>query len=170
MKRQTALWGIIVGMCAVACQPDTLYHTYRTTGERGWTKEDTLEFRIPKELTGRQHRMEMGIKHTESYPYQDLWIGIRRPGSPGLPVDTLHIFLADSAGRWTGTGMSGSSFQCTSAPVPFTLTDGDTLLQVIHLMAHRRLPGITDVGLRLSSFPGSVNPQKDEQQDGESPQ
>lgn len=166
MNRRTAFGCGMLLLCA-ACQTDTLFHQYLPTGVRGWAQEDTLEFRLPSLTDSISYRLEVGVKHTEDYPYQNVWIGVLRPQGH---TDTLQLRLADTSGRWRGTGMSGSSFQCVSESVPFTPAPGDTLLRVVQLMRDRLLPGITDIGLRLSAFPSRVNPQEDKQQDGETPQ
>lgn len=161
MKRLMAICCLAAGLCT-ACQTDTLYHRYRPTGTYGWDSRDTLEFRLPSALCGSRHRLEIGIRHTEDYPYRDVWIGLLHPACPQA-VDTLHLWLADSAGHWKGYGMSGSSFQYVSDGHLLVLAANDSVLRIVHLMGRKQLPGITDIGLRLSAFPTGVDPQEDKQ-------
>lgn len=167
MKRLIAICCLVTGLCT-ACQTDTLYHRYRSTGPYGWDSSDTLEFRLPSALCKNRYRLDIGIRHTECYPYRDLWISILHPARPQA-VDTLHIWLADSAGHWLGHGLSGSSCQYVSGKHSLVLAANDSVLRIVHLMSRKHLPGLTDVGLRLSAFPPRVDSQKDKQQDGETP-
>ena len=53
-------------------------------------------------------------------------------------------------------------FTCTQDH-PLHLSPADSLLQVVHIMRDKSLKGISDVGMRLSTFTGSVNTQKNKQ-------
>ena len=154
-----------------SCQTDTALHVYKSTGERGWAKVDTLCFRLPEELRGRDYVLELGIKHTAIYPYRDLWLELYMGEASIHPSgsDTVHIWLSDSLGRWTGKGTEATCFQYVTETIPCSLCVTDTIICLRHLMCDSILRGITDVGIRLSAFPGSVNTQKDKQQDGETP-
>lgn len=149
-------------MNLVACQTDTIYHKYQIIpSEKGWQKKDTLQFTLPSDLTHRHFNMEIGIRHSELYPYQDIWMEIRHPLSSSYKSDTLHIYMADDDGNWKGKGTSGSYYQLTKQVGHITLHPADSILQVVSLMKDNTLKGIHDIGIRLSPFTGSINTQKD---------
>ena len=50
----------------------------------------------------------LAVRHTDSYPYSDLWLVSRQGDLPvaALP-DTIHMRLADKSGRWLGRDNKG---------------------------------------------------------------
>ena len=82
-----------------ACDNQTIYHTYQNLSIEGWKKTDTLKYQLPAQLAGKQYDLEVGLRHTENYPYQDIWMEILYPLSPDRHPDTLHITLADKQGN-----------------------------------------------------------------------
>ena len=78
-------------MGLAACQTDTIYHKYHAIQNKdGWQKTDTLLFELTSDLTQHRYNMEIGIRHSELYPYQDIWIGVRRPLSPKYNGHTAY--------------------------------------------------------------------------------
>lgn len=147
-----------------ACHDDTVYHTYQNLSSNGWNKQDTLEYTLPSQLAGHTYELEVGLRHTENYPYQDIWLEVLYPLSPDRRPDTLHLSLADKWGNWKGKGTAGNMYQFTcTQDHPLHLSRADSLLQVVHIMRDKSLKGISDVGMRLSTFTGSVNTQKNKQ-------
>ena len=55
-----------------ACDNQTIYHTYQNLSIEGWKKTDTLKYQLPAQLAGKQYDLEVGLRHTENYPYQDI--------------------------------------------------------------------------------------------------
>ena len=157
--------GILILLFSLAaCNDDTVYHTYQNLSENGWPKQDTLGYTLPSQLTRHHYSLEIGLRHTENYPYQDIWLEVLYPLTPDKRPDTLHLKLADKWGNWKGKGTSGNLYQFTfTANEPIYLSTADSMLQIVHIMRDKSLKGISDVGMRLSTFTGSVNTQKDKQ-------
>ena len=127
-----------------------------------WTVR--LEYTLPSQLAGHTYELEVGLRHTENYPYQDIWLEVLYPLSPDRRPDTLHLSLSDKWGNWNGKGTAGNMYQFTcTQDHPLHLSPADSLLQVVHIMRDKSLKGISDVGMRLSTFTGSVNTQKNKQ-------
>ena len=144
-----------------ACDNQTIYHTYQNLSIEGWKKTDTLKYQLPAQLAGKQYDLEVGLRHTENYPYQDIWMEILYPLSPDRHPDTLHITLADKQGNWKGNGTSSNLYQYTSPHHPVTFSPSDSMIQIVHIMRDEPLKGISDVGIRLLPFTRSINTQKD---------
>ena len=141
---------IIVSVLSLsACQTDTTYHQYREVPSAGWSRKDTISFPLPADFTYHRYALEIGLRHTEAYPYKDLWVEIIHPLTPVIPPDTIHLRLADKKGNWFGAGSSNCLYQFTQSLGTITCYPADSLLQVTHLMS-TPLTGITDIGIRLS--------------------
>lgn len=169
------LWSLFFILMG-ACHTDTRFHEYRSVSEGdGWDKSDTLVFDLPSEVVGGTYQMEIGIRHTGSYPYRDIWLSVTQ--GEGAPLfshtDTLHIFLADENGRWNQhEGAIGGLYQLVyrcDSPVVLAADSLARSFRVTHLMRQNPLPGVSDVGVRLF-LTSRVDTEKNEQQDGKSPQ
>lgn len=157
---------LCVGMLAmlVSCRPDTAYHVYQSVPDSGWTRQDTLVFELPASLPAGRYALEIGLRNTSEYAYRDIWLALLsgRGTVPGdsctCPVDTLHLFLADSHGRWLHDGIAGSLYQSEWPGVAVCVIDSvasePRTLRIVHLMKDAPLSGIADVGIRLSTVPG----------------
>lgn len=170
-----AAWFSVCLFLLEGCHTDTRYHVYRAvSGTDGWSKSDSMEFVLPADVPAGTYGMEIGIRHTGEYPYRDIWLSVTKVEGDSLPshTDTLHIYLADEEGHWKQHGGAiGGLFQQTSVcgkPVTLLADSITRCFRVTHLMRQNPLPGISDVGIRLF-LAGSINAEKDEQQDGKSP-
>lgn len=158
----------IITVLLTGCENNpTVFHRYQAIPIQGWKRKDPLSFTIPDTLTGNRYELEIGLRHTEMYPYRDLWIALIHP-LDSFPPDTFHVELASSKGDWKGKGNAGSLYQYALSVGNITLTSADTLLQLVQVMKDSCLQGITDAGIRLS-FTSRINTQKDKQQDSKSP-
>lgn len=139
---------ILLFMCS-SCNDD--FHEFRSiVGE--WSKRDTLSFshhnRLGHDCT---YNATLELRCTQEYPYKDLWLYTEFISvNGGYDIDTVHcdIFADDGSPKGATAGM------LRQISIPFkqvVLSSGDSLImRVVHIMDDERLPGVSDVGLRLS--------------------
>lgn len=168
-----------------ACHTDTVYHVYHPVSVNGWSKQDTLIYTLPDSLKEGCYQLEMNVRHTEAYPYRDIWIEMaveqekpqqthtkQTEAEDSLEInvfeastdsmtwvrDTLHFYLADNKGRWIKGGTIGSLYQFSAPAQSFCLNgkNGKTL-RIIHIMKDNPLPGIHDIGIRLYQTAENLN-------------
>lgn len=142
-KRISSIWLLSATLLALSCQNSTLYHSYRPVPTTGWHRNDTLVYTLPQALPALDCRYEIGIRHKDSYPYRDLWLTING--------DTVHLYLADSIGNWTGSGI-GEVRQCTF-PVRLRPSGQDSVgeFRIMHIMQDHPLTGILHLGLKINT-------------------
>ena len=146
--------GILCG-----CQSNIQFHSFQSV-KKEWDKKDTVTFYLDTTLTNRTYRMEIEIRHTERYPFRDLWLCIHRPTAASHSTDTIHLQLATPEGKWIGNGKN--FLQYTSPSETIYLQPHDSILQITHLMQKNPLEGIRDIGIKLHfPVPGSINTEKD---------
>lgn len=143
----------LLGLClAAACNDSTVYHSYQALPTQGWAKGDTLSFRIPiTDTIPTTLRLFAEIRNKSDYPYRNLHLVISQnlEDSTKWKADTLAINIADSTGRWLGSGW-GSIYQSVvfvrsirpSHPSNYTI-------KMIHAMKDEVLVGINDAGIRI---------------------
>lgn len=167
MKLKFSVYAIIVLLSITGCQQETVYHRYQPTGENGWLMHDSLFYTLPSQVLPGTFKLNIGVRHTELYPYKDIWIEIGSKGNT-TQKDTFHLHLTDKEGHWHNS-TTARLYQCDVDKGTLHLSSQDTLLYMIHLMNDSLLTGIHDVGIRLS-LPSRINTEKHEEQNGKSPQ
>lgn len=113
---------------------------------------DTLTARTA-ELTESQKRslpkgrLSMALRHTNAYPYRNLWLEIGYTTADGIGrADTVAIELCDSYGRWYGKGI-GDLYQDEAVVAEGLRLYPGSELTVRHIMRVDTLIGIERVGL-----------------------
>lgn len=149
-----------------SCQEPIRYHSYQPVSSTGWDREDTLSYLFLSPLPNGDYEMQIGMRHIESYPYRDIWLGLRTnwEGDSLYHTDTLHLYLADERGDWYGTGMGGVVQFAQKESVTWSLRDSISkpVIQIFHLMNDSVLKGISDVGIRLSVASRCIDAEEDE--------
>lgn len=161
----------------MACQRPTIkeVHAYLpVVSDSGWAKKDTLCFDLPDELQPGRYRLEIELRNTDEYPFRDIWLSISENLKDSLREETsyLHGHLADETGRWMNGKRAGGFFPVTfvlDKPLWIRRVSTQLRIRLTHLMQRNPLPGITDVGIRLTGT-GSIHTQEDKQQNSKAPQ
>ena len=86
------------------------------------------------------------IRHTEQYPYQNMWLFVDDAGRQ----DTIEFYLADDRGQWLGNKHNGF----IEMPVLLEETKhfadtGSYTMYIAHGMRDSLLRGVTDIGLEI---------------------
>lgn len=133
-----------------ACKRQTAYFNYEHTPEAGWEKNDVLSFQTAPLEEGYYHE-EIGIRISGAYPFRGLTLIIDQATKDGqeLRSDTLNCNLIDKRGYATGRGINEYQYLL---PLTTLHVDHDEALHITirHDMKREILPGITDIGVRLT--------------------
>ena len=158
---EKAVLGLVTVVVMTACQGNVLYHSYCPLSPDGWDRCDTVWFDADVQFDETMaYQYRIGIRHSDSYPYRDIWLKAGR--------DTLHIHLADGEGRWKGNGIGETHL--LELPVNlYAPEDTSGRIGVIHLMQHNPLPGVSHIGLCLMKAASGIQAQEDKQKNGETP-
>lgn len=144
MKHSLTLFLMAWMLAAISCKQNTIYHSYRPVEPAGWEKNDTLFYTLQQPIANSgDHCLSIGIRHKDSYEYQDIWLVVN--------TDTVHLQLADPSGYWHGKGI-GELRQYTHHPIPVPNHRGDTIreIRITHIMQDNPLKGIHDIGIEIS--------------------
>src|SRR5690606_9471133 len=109
------------------------------------------------------YNMYFLIRHTEAYPYSNIWVWIytKAPGDSTFRKTRIEIPLAEPSGRWLGRGMG----EIWEQRMPITHEGDSTILHKkgtweIKLEQNMRinpLPEILQVGLRVEKNKAAAN-------------
>lgn len=143
INRGIYLW--ITLLLTVSCQNHTIFHSYQPVDPTGWHKNDTLVFSLPETLSDASYQYEIGIRHKDSYKYRDIWLTVNQ--------DTIHLYLADSIGKWEGNGIG--EMRQTVFPIQLNPCIEDSIkeLHITHIMQDNPLKGINHIGMKIRKAP-----------------
>lgn len=86
----------------------------------------------------------ISVRHTQQYPYQNMWLFVERAGE----MDTIEFYLADQRGRWLGNGFGNSREMPVlyQRAVVFPVR-GEYTYRIWQGMREDDLRGVQDIGL-----------------------
>lgn len=132
----------IVGLSATlsSCTRSTIYQASYSVSRLGWSSDSVLTFAIPAPDQVQPYELILNIRHTENYPYQNLWLFMN---------DTIEIYLADDRGRWLGNSKNGLVEMPVLLDENYVFSTDTTYITVRHGMRDSLLRGITDIMLSV---------------------
>lgn len=153
MFRQIVI--LLVVLSVAACGDKPVAYDYCATPVEGWEPGDTLRFRIDTIRRSGDYELSLGVRTSAStpYPFQSLWLVVRQHwhNPERLVLDTLECRLTDEKGDVAGRGISLYQYDLPWKRV--RLEAGDCAdFSVYHIMRRELLPGITDVGVKVSGL------------------
>lgn len=154
---------LLFAACAIgACDKQTVYHNFHSLPGEGWNKQDTVVFDVAVCDSQTHYRLDIEIRNTARYPYQDIGLGLCYcgPGISRTTTDSLHYILADRQGHWKGEGWGG--LYQTSFPAGTVRIDsaGTYHFRLVHTLPDETLQGINDIGIRLVRQAGGSYPHQ----------
>ena len=143
--------GVLVVLMLTACDSKTVYHNYEQTPASGWEKNDQLSFTLPPIKEAGNYTEEVGMRINGSFPFLSLNLIIEQTklNTGEKQCDTLVCKLINKRGYPQGKGVS--QYQYLFPLKTLQLDKNDSLyIEIRHDMKREILPGITDVGIKLS--------------------
>ena len=161
-----------MGMMLVSCDERTVFSHYESTPVRGWERNDTLSFDIKAMQETGLYAEEVGVRITGGYPSRGLSLIIEQTVQPSNTTltDTLNCELIDDTGHANGKGINHYQFLFPLTTIK--LNKGESVRVTIrHCMKREILPGITDIGLKLSrQIPARIQTKENKQKESKAPQ
>ena len=143
----------LISVLLMGCQQGVVYDEFNSLPASGWDADSALLFEPIIADTMGGYEVQIIVRHTERYPYQNLWLFVDvKQDSLLLHRDTIESFLANERGEWYGAGM-----QLHELPLLYleniALTAGQYTIAIQQGMREDQLRGITDVGLKVIKKP-----------------
>lgn len=137
----------------ISCRNDAVYAGTHAVNKEGWLAENPGLFEWEIDDTLRQYDFFLDLRHDQAFPFSNVYFFVETRFPNGrLLRDTVGVDLADSYGRWTGSGAG----QVIDHRILYRGKTGFPLrgkyqLSVQHAMRVDPLPGVLDIGFRLES-------------------
>lgn len=139
----------VISLLLVGCQKGVIFTEFKALPECGWDMDTELVFTPVMEDSTAVYDMQLIVRHTDRYAYQNLWLFVDvKQDSLLLRRDTIEAMLANERGKWLGSGVSKYTLPLLYVEeVP--LQEGEYNVVVQQGMREDVLRGITDVGLKV---------------------
>ena len=138
---------VLISTILTGCGSKTAYLHFESLPSAEWHQDSVLTFAIAPCDTSASYDILFHIRHTNAYPYQNMWLFVTGRQGDRQQTDTLELYLADDRGAWLGNGRNG----LTTMPVIYDehrRIGSDTLYLMIQQgMRDSVLGGVQDVGV-----------------------
>lgn len=136
----------------MACSRNTVYSRFVPTGSAPhspmpqWHMDSIAHFDYTITDPEPSYRILLYIRHTETYPYQNMWLFVH----DNLHADTIEFYLADERGQWLGNKHHGFIEMPVLLEEDYRFPAAGTYhMSVQHGMRDSLLRGISDVGVEV---------------------
>ena len=173
MRSRAGITAVVLLLLLCGCQQQIAYHQFRHISEPGWDKTDTLHFDIAPLSVDGDYQLHAELRTDKDYPFQQLTIEVEETVYPSKKRyhDVIDCSLISEKGVIAGDGISYFQYQFHVRDI--SLHQGDSIhLSLTHKMKREIMPGVADVGVRLSlpdKISSSVDAEEDKQQQGKAP-
>ena len=144
---------ILMLLVISACDNNRVYESWNDIELVGWHEDSICDFSFNLEDISLPYNMNLGVRNTNTYPYQNLWLILNISGPENFNYqDTVKVNLADNSGKWYGK--RSASFYSYILPLYRGLSfskGGDYTVSIKHGMRKEELPGVVSLGFRVES-------------------
>jgi len=149
---------VLSSLLLSACGRSTMFSDYQSVDINGWQMDSVLRFDIPITDTASAYNVILHIRHTDAYPYQNMWLfvndGTKNIGDVAK-TDTIEFYLADDRGQWLGNGhaikdmpvLYREHFQFSAENLH--TSDSIYTLTIQQGMREVLLPGVCEIGVEV---------------------
>lgn len=153
-KLNTGIRTLLAGciLISLSCTDGVIYHRFCPIPSEEWDRNDTLSFEPLLSDSVTPIEIAIEVRHTDRYPYRNLWIGIGQnlADSSIWQNDRIELQLADSSGNWSGTGNATNLYVYnTTYRTIYPKHSGKRKIQIVPIMKDSTLHHITDIGIRI---------------------
>ncbi len=140
-------WLMVIGCLAfTSCQKDIVFSQFVSIPSGEWGNEELANFDYTISDKDADYRMLIYVRHTERYPYQNMWLFVDN----GARRDTIEFYLADDRGQWLGDRHHGFIEMPVLFEQNYHFPDtGRYFMAIQHGMRDSVLRGVTDIGLEI---------------------
>ena len=139
----------ITSVLLIGCQQGVVFTEFKDITLQGWNADSIAVFDAALTDSVGQYEMQINIRHTDRYPYQNLWLFIEvAQDSITLRRDTIEAQMANERGEWYGGGMRQYTLPLLYLQ-DITLEEGTYQVSVQQGMREEWLRGIDAVGVKV---------------------
>lgn len=151
--KHLCILAFIVVLLTTSCSRKKVYDSYvhNHTAQTGWERNDTVSFNVPSVAKKGVYDLSLKLRTDNNFPFTSVVLIVKQTILPSRKhyTDTLKCPITDVHGHSLGKGIN--LYQHDFHIASRQLSVGDSLyVNVYHDMMREILPGIIDVGLKVS--------------------
>ena len=144
----------LVSLLIISCQKKSSYQNAEMIPGSNWTLDHTITFSDSLTANDPENlHFEIELRHTNLYPYQNIWLYIQTKCSNGTTrMDSIDWKLSEPNGRWSGTGwrsLYNISYRLPDLKFQKTGKTRSFSIEIQHGLRDEVLKGVENVGVRL---------------------
>lgn len=134
-----------------SCDQTRVFEAARPIANRQWQYADTMQFQVPISDTTQRYNVDINLRHTNEYPYNNLYIWVYTTYPSGkIFKNRVNLPLAEPDGKWYGSGLG----DVLSVPINIQQNavfpeKGTYIFALEQDMRQNPLPEILDIGVRV---------------------
>jgi gliding motility-associated lipoprotein GldH len=145
---------LLLSFMLTGCLPAPYYQKEEAIPQNAWAYAFKPSFSFDITDTTIDYQPSFLIRHTQAYPYSNLWINvyIKTPGDSVIKKERINVVMAEPSGKWLGRGMG----EIYEQRLPLKFNDsirfnrkGTYQVSLEQNMRINPLPEILNVGLRV---------------------
>ena len=146
MRRIIPIGLMILAVSLMSCRKNIVYTQFCSIPSEKWAIDEVAPFDYTIADAEADYRMLIYVRHTERYPYQNMWLFVE----DGQRADTIEFYLADDRGQWLGDKHNGFIEMPVLYEEARHFADTGTYhLAIQHGMRDSILRGVSDIGLEI---------------------
>ena len=139
----------IISWLLASCQQDIAFTEFKSLPARGWEADSPVVFTPVLEDSVATYDMQLTLRHTERYGYQNMWLFVDvKQDTLLVRRDTIEAMLANERGEWNGKGISKYTLPLIYLE-DIVLQNGNYDVVVQQGMREEVLGGIAEIGLKI---------------------
>ncbi len=148
MKIRVVILVWLVGLLA-GCGTRIIYAEQQPIPITGWEADSAVHFTFNITDTLAAYDLLIHVRHTQQYPYQNMWLFVEGVTPMGTDCDTIEFYLADQRGQWLGNGWGNLRDMPVLYMQNVTFPAGSYTCTIRQGMRDEYLRGINDIGLTV---------------------
>ena len=142
---------LVLLLIVSSCDPNQVFEKNIEFSDLRWHKDSIVTIEVDIQDTLSAHNIYLNVRNTSRYEKQNLFLFINTTSPSGTVMrDTFECYLADSRGKWTGSGWGDvydNQFEYIKN-VRFPVS-GVYKFEYVQGMRIDELKHISDIGLRI---------------------
>lgn len=154
-KIKNALLLLILTISIFSCIKSPMYEKNYSFKSNQWKNSNTVSFEVAISDTSQAFSIFMMMRHTEAYPYRNIWLKIKTidPDKKIVSEVKTEVPLAQLDGKWLGRGMNEiyehkMPLTTNGAPIKFNKI-GNYTIEFSQIMRQDILPEVMSIGLHI---------------------
>lgn len=145
---------VAIALSVAGCEQSRVFDKNTALNKEGWAYGEALSYEVQILDTTVSYNMFINVRHTDQYPFNNLWINLTTTLPDGTQQTTkVDVPLSEPEGKWLGNCVDGICYNTALIQKNFKLPrKGKYVFTLEQDMRMNPVPHVLDVGIRVEKF------------------